>query len=153
MSPPSLLTIPRELRHQILHFTIEDAVNEDLKLNVILRKLANRFVDSYPVPQACHIKFDGLLSYNDYDEEEGKLTDYAPHMYAQALTLRSEFPELEEDIAFVLGQALSRFEEENESARGKSLDEEWKRYWSRYPNLAGFFASKFPRGQRMAPST
>lgn len=153
MSPPNLLTIPRELRQHILHYAIEDAANEDLKLNEILRKLATRFVDSHILPSRCHANFEGLLCYIDFPEEEGKLLDYAPHMCALALSLRSGLPELEDDIVFILGKSLSWFEEKNENLRVKSLDDMWRKYWAKHPGIAEYFATRFPRGQRMRPST
>lgn len=151
MSPPTLVTIPRELRQHIFWFAIEDAANEDLKLNAMLRKLVNRIFDPKLLHLDRYTKFEGLLRCNSYHEGEYKLTEYAPNMCAVALAVRSALPELEEDVNFVLENALSEFEEENENARGKGLDEAWRILWISRPGLAAHYAKEFPRGLRMRP--
>lgn len=117
MSPPTITTIPTELRQNILTETFNDAIEQDLILNKRLR----------------HLPFDKeqfeVLEYSKHTTWACPLdnTAIATQIPALATTLIDVFPELKEDVLFVLDKSPTRLEKEQISATQKLFESVWKR--------------------------
>lgn len=92
MSPPTLQTLPRELRQLILGYTFEDAIKKDLRLNSYLRY--------------CGIETQ--VTVIDWDGKDGK-SPAAPSFEVLATNLCLVFPALKEDVVYVLDRFLAKF--------------------------------------------
>lgn len=98
MSPPTLVTLPRELRQHILFYAFEDAHKADLIFNLSL------LLCSYKLPyDLC------------FDETYGISIDNL------ATTLIDALPELVDDVTFVPGKCLTALKIE-ESASIAAVD-------------------------------
>ena len=122
MSPnehPSLANIPRELQQQILKFAFEDAIAQDFILN---NRLRSNFPlrDRFPNELMDFLAVDRKGSRFEYER-------YAPQIYDLAVALDSAFPNLFDDIQFVLGRGLEIFDKENVAGIKKYLSDLFRR--------------------------
>lgn len=90
--PASFLTLPRELRQKILLLSLEEASKDDIKFNILLRRLSDIMPNFYctsPRPRSP-------IS--------------APHIMKWASVLHSVDSLVCEDLPLVIEQCLCRFE-------------------------------------------
>lgn len=118
MSPPTLTTIKRGLRHEILREAFSDAIEQDRQLNAHLRDLPLHNARQYP-HEALNIlknsRWKWLLDNVTFD----------PHVSDLAANLIKVSSDLEEDVLFVLGKSLGRLEEEVKVDVQKKWEEMW----------------------------
>ncbi|KAE9988371.1 hypothetical protein EG328_011131 [Venturia inaequalis] len=150
MSPPTLLTIPRELRQHILGYAFDDACEKDAKINDFLRYIHATesklpFCSQRP---GLRQLFNGPRSI-ETNERPGPA--FFPNLYHLALVLRLAIPELRDDMLYVLENALSACVETNAATEEKAKDDFWRHIWAIYPRCAKAMMSQVPRALRMRP--
>lgn len=151
MSPPTILSIPRELRQHILKYAFNDAGEQDMKINNFLRLRLHVF---WEVPfWAKHSQLRLLLHGSPCEEtNETPFTAFFPHLYELALALRLAIPDLHEDMLYVLENALSAHVKTNTALEDKERDKYWRLVWALCPDGANVLKNKCPRARRMKPS-
>lgn len=92
MTPIGYFFLPLELRQKILHDALEDAVDQDMALNVNFRLLEDVVENRYNKKKLGHPSI--------------------PHLHACAMTLIHTHPTIINDIPFVLEQHLKVLEED-----------------------------------------
>jgi hypothetical protein len=107
-SPLALQDLPRELRQQILFLIFEDAIDQDVKFNMQIRRW---FRDSYL--ELPSIRKALLHSHPEFVDAKTPLTPCIriPRMGTLASIFSSISPELAQDVSFVLEKSLVSFEQ------------------------------------------
>lgn len=103
MSPPSLTSLPRELRQRILTYAFEDAKERDLLFNFSL---------VFSTSKISYMRQLAADSAGDSDWERELLSDGVSVINIDNLakTLIDALPELTDDVTFVLGKCLEALE-------------------------------------------
>ncbi|QDS74023.1 hypothetical protein FKW77_008970 [Venturia effusa] len=151
MSPPTLLTIPRELRQHILKYAFDDAGERDLRLNEFLRgSIAGRthYWSNHPILNE--------FARGSWNNKEIEYTGPAffPNLYGLAVDLRSAIPELFDDMMFVLAGAFCFYVKASAEMEEKRKDDFWRQLWTISPidGNTQLVVEFFPRARRMRPS-
>jgi hypothetical protein len=107
-SPLTLQDLPRELRQQILFFVFEDAIVQDVKFNMQIRRW---FRDSYL--ELPSIRKTLLHSHPKFVDAKTPLTPCIrmPRMGTLASIFSSISREIAQDVSFVLEKSLGSFEQ------------------------------------------
>lgn len=141
MSPPTPTTTPQELRQNILKYAFNDAGDRDLYFNETLR---TTLMECHELQEANFGQSSFFLATLRYPARLTKGTylvhSYFPNIYIMALALKLAIPELQDDVMFVLGNALSYSEKESEAVIEESLDRIWRAVW------------RFPLARKIKPS-
>ncbi|TID23729.1 hypothetical protein E2P81_ATG03296 [Venturia nashicola] len=131
--PPSLESLPPELRQHIFALAFDDAAAQDYRLNELVR--------------TCILRQDGLLRLgNDFipnfmptwraalGEPSRWANVHAPHIGTLATTLCATYPLLQDDVSYVLERNLAEFEDEQKvimSAIDETIEHEHENLESR----------------------
>lgn len=116
MAPPSLITIPRELRQRILAYAFDDMMEEDLKFNSDVRYISGMLYmeegSKYLTAATKHFVIESEKS-------------FAVHTNNLASSLATALPDIVDDVMYVLDKTLADFEEENEMFFLITLNQGW----------------------------
>ncbi|QDS69284.1 hypothetical protein FKW77_002456 [Venturia effusa] len=150
---PTFESLPRELRQAILKIAFTDTVIADLDFSLKFQKyICNNYNytklrDSVPEHLQLAIKHAvapaRIYSY--------PLRAFASSTDTTALALREVFPDVEDDIAFVLRKALYKFEQrliekKKEYEEGSIFKSEWDTANSIYGRQAGIKFEMYDKG-------
>ncbi|TID24023.1 hypothetical protein E2P81_ATG02331 [Venturia nashicola] len=119
MSPPTFLTIPREMHQHILKYAFDDAGAKDLKLNDRLR----------PIPAKI---LKNALNRGLSDVQElfnlALRPGFSPNIYNLAQILKLTCSKLDEDMLFVLKSSLDLYAKAYKDVSDSWLDDKWSEY-------------------------
>lgn len=136
----SLESIPRELCHQILGNVFEPAITADVNFNSALEKYVRSYYGNARLELYNQILpgylSDALGSPPSRQEQDihERPTQFAPNVSRMATTLTTVFPDLADDIDFVLSKSLDQFEKDSIEVMDVVLNhhkdrDDWMRSW------------------------
>jgi hypothetical protein len=106
--PTTLESLPRELRQQIFALAFDDAATKDHRLNKNIRTCIRRH-DGY-----VRLEYDRTISV--FRQALGPKPSAWPMMFASSIcdlatTLDALYPDLKDDVTYILEKSLQQFEE------------------------------------------
>lgn len=128
---PTLESLPRELLQQIFFYAFDDAAASDAKFHDNIynclwnnKDQRSRLIESYEMPECLkealqHDKINEEEDEEDYYSPSNNENTYAPYLNDLASNLCLVFPDLRDDVIFVLEKAMNKAYEEN----GTGIDE------------------------------
>ncbi|QDS69295.1 hypothetical protein FKW77_002668 [Venturia effusa] len=105
-------SLPRELRHQILRLVFEPAITADLDFNSALQK----YVRSYYGNARLEALSSVLPAYLSHalgpppEDQDDRPTQFAPSISRTGTILLTTFPDIADDVCFMLSASLDQFE-------------------------------------------
>lgn len=128
---PSFLSLPHELRQEIIGYAFEDAIEADVRLNLWMRINLRTCIDCMAL-ELFRLIDSGPHKITEGQPIDRKATLYAPNINYVASTIRLVHPQLAEDMLYVLNKSLD--------CMGTQYDDEspeiWRDWWRKNEQTA-----------------
>lgn len=116
---PTLEDLPRELRHQMFYYAFDQAAADDIKLHNNIHSCLwynernrSRLIGSYQMPGSLEQALQHDEVDEEYEDEELSLSSkemtYLPNLNDLAVNLCLVFPDLRDDVVFVLEKTMKK---------------------------------------------